>query len=110
MITPDRTNIRLCPFCSGKAIIDRHIICGELTYNPRCTECSCTLGYFHSLEEAKNKWNERAGTKLMTAEIKVSYPKTVEYWLAKRLKTLRRRELYGQAHKIIIPSDPGTDV
>lgn len=55
--------LKSCPFCGGKAIMETFTIKREgiPRYRVKCSECEIDVGWdWFSEDEAANKWNKRA--------------------------------------------------
>lgn len=54
------SELKPCPFCGGKAIVDMDEYCCW-DWHAWCFNCNCDVGHYATEEEAIEAWNTRAG-------------------------------------------------
>lgn len=54
------SDLKLCPFCGGKAIIEKHSEWDWAQYEVKCTKCNCGLSAYYTYQKAVEAWNRRA--------------------------------------------------
>lgn len=52
--------LKPCPFCGGKAIIEHTHLCNRKRTQVICQKCGATHGYCGTESAAIKKWNRRA--------------------------------------------------
>ena len=53
--------LKPCPFCGGKAIIEHTHLCNRKRTQVVCQKCGATNGYCGTESTAIKKWNRREG-------------------------------------------------
>ena len=52
--------LKPCPFCGGKAVIEQHTEWGWAQFEVGCTVCNCRLSAYNTATNAIMAWNRRA--------------------------------------------------
>lgn len=77
--------LKPCPFCGGKAIINEYL---NSLFWTRCVDCGAEIQALSTVDDAKSEWNRRADecdtNELLRLSEELEYEKDTR-WIAERI-------------------------